>query len=273
MSVFAHNLIFLPFVTCVTTQLVLFVVLCSSRAQTRYRGFESYVAVSLASALVCLGSAAFGSTSHYFYAYYFAQIFKAAALSAALYEQFAILFLPRWVMPSGALRSFAVSLSAILLLSIAVAVLTPQATPYLIVEIGRRFVGWHNTAIFCGLIALLIAKDHYGVYLRARCRAIIAGLLSVTGLGILESLALAYSSTRRAPEITGYITTIAFSAVACSWAKHFATSEEIHLVLTKSNPETVCLKKSPTSSGLTAGYARRRLLASGEQKAKQWINR
>lgn len=273
MKPFASALLFIPFVMCVTSEIYLFGVLCQTRARTRYRAFESYVAVSLASALVCLGAAAFFTTSEYFFAYYFAQVFKTVALEAALYEQFAILFLPRWVMPDGALRGILLLLSAILITSLISAWCWPQATPYWTLAMGRRFVAWQNTAVFCSLIGLIIAKDHYGIYLRSRCRSIIAGLMTVTGIGIIESFALSFSTDRRIPQIVGYFTTIAFLLVTCSWAKHFATSEEIHLTLNVPKigviPHPVCLKKSPTSCALTGRNTGFTLFASGEQKAKQ----
>jgi hypothetical protein len=58
--------------------------------------------VTLISSLACMLTAVFLTSREYFYVYYVSEILNTIALLVATYEQFAVLFMPRWVMPSAA---------------------------------------------------------------------------------------------------------------------------------------------------------------------------
>jgi hypothetical protein len=275
-NVFRHTSVLVPFVIMVTAESLLFMVLCRQSNKTRYRGFEVFATVSLASSIVCLGTATLMSTWEYFFAYYAAQLFKACALAGALYEQFAILFLPRWIMPTRGFRAFVLLLITIVAALTTCAAFAPQRTTFAVLALARSFVGWQNAIGFSVLCLILLFADHYGCYLRPHCRAIVIGLAWVTGIGIAESVVLALSASRAIPSLLGFGTTIVFTAVLLYWSRQFALRQEVHLLLTKEDTaqilHSVFLKKSPTSCGLTAGYRRGRIPLSGEEKANRCIN-
>lgn len=260
--------VLIPWVLMIGAEILLFAQLVRHPGKTRYRCFECLVAVTLASSLVSITTAVLLTGRDYFYVYYLAETIKSLALVAACYEQFAVMFMPRWVMPARGQVTFVLALVMVVIAAACVAVYAPQHSPLIALAISRKMTAWENYAVFAALTILLQFRTYYGIQLRPKCRAVIYGLLSLTGMGMIENFILAFSLGRAASAVIGYFTTTIGFLVLLYWNQEFK-QHELHLLLTDVDVQTVCLKKTPTSCGLTESYDRNRLISSGEQKANQ----
>lgn len=260
MKTFLFPSVFVPWFVMIGSEAALFICIMRSQQQPRYRAFEALVTTMLASSGVNAFAAMVGGPSEYFYAYYAGEILKSVAFVAAVYEQFAILFLPRWILPGKTLEAFLglVAMSAVTLA--ALAFYGPQSTPSLILGVARRFLAWENAAAFWSIFFVLQFKSHFGIYFRPRCKSIMYGLLAMSGIGIVESVVLALS-TRVGAGIIGHISTTAFMVVLIYWVNIF--SGKTDLVLQISTP-SVFSKKTPTSCRLTPSNTRLKISGTGE---------
>jgi hypothetical protein len=219
--------VYIPWAAMILCEIALFVLLWKRPAQTRYRGFEAYVTFSVAVSLVLLVCSFPKDGSYYFTAYYLGAFLKTIAIGLATYEQFKLMFFPRWSMSDRTFKFFMSALVAVVLGSIAVVAFTPQRTPVWELALARRIVSL-NDYLLCGSMGLLLL---YGEFLKTerpqRAQAIVRGMIGAGILGTTASLMLAVSGTRELGGLVGFSTTIGFVAVLISWIVAFSKPEEV----------------------------------------------
>jgi len=217
--------IYAPWTAMIACEIALFVMILRHPGKPRYRGFETYVTFTMAVSLVLLGISFTHNNSMYFYAYYLGAFLKTFAVGLACYEQFRLLFYPRWSMSDLGFKMYLTALGAIVVGSIGIVAFTPQRVAIWDLAIARRIVSLSDY-LLCGSMGLLLL---YGEFLRVdrpkRAQSIVRGLIATGVLGVTSSLMLAVSNTRVLGGIVGFSTTIGFLVVLISWIIAFRKPE------------------------------------------------
>jgi hypothetical protein len=217
--------VYAPWTAMIICELALFLLIWLRPAKTRYRGFETYITFSTALSLVLLGISLSHNASAYFTAYYLGAFLKAISVALACYEQFKLLFFPRWSMSSRSLKILMGLLGMVVLGSIGLMMFTQQRAPVWDLAIARKFV-FLSDFLLCGAMGLLLL---YGEFLKVerpqRAQAIVRGLIATGILGVTSSLMLAVSNTRQLGGLVGFSTTIGFVCVLISWIVAFRKPE------------------------------------------------
>lgn len=218
---FPYASVYIPWLAMIVCEVALLVLLWKDREPKRYRGFESYIAASVAVSLVLLAASFDKRGTIYFYAYYIGSSVKALALAAAILEQYRMQFFPRWSMSNRGFKLLLGALGTVVLGSIAVVAFTPQATPLMDLAWARRILSLSDY-LLCGSMGLLLI---YGELLKVqrpqRAQAIVRGLIATGVLGVTASLMLAVSGTMRLGGVVGFSTTLGFIAILISWIVAF----------------------------------------------------
>jgi len=218
---FPFATIYIPWLAMIGCEIALFVLLWKDKEPKRYRGFESYIAASVAVSLVLLAASMDKRGTFYFYAYYIGASVKALALAAAILEQYRMQFFPRWSMSNRGFKLLISALGTVVLGSIAVVAFTPQQTPLMDLAWARRILSLSDY-LLCGSMGLLLI---YGELLKVqrpqRAQSIVRGLIATGVLVVTASLMLAVSGTMRLGGVVGFSTTVGFIAVLISWIVAF----------------------------------------------------
>lgn len=213
--------VYVPWTAMIVCEILLFLLIWKNPGKTRYRGFEAYIAFSLALSLVLMGLSLLNESTGYFWVYYLGAFLKTCALSLAVYEQYRSVFFPRWSLTDRTMQWILATLGSIVLISFGLVAFTPQATPLWELASARRIVSLSDYLLCGSMGLLLIYSEFLKIQRPERAQSIVRGLIAVSILGVTSSMMLAVSGTQQLANVVGYSTTIGFVAVLISWILAF----------------------------------------------------